>query len=49
MKVDEVTKETSLREKREGSERAAGRRLLQTALVSDLPVGTPSPTTFQSL
>lgn len=49
LRVDEVTKETSLEKEREGGERAAGEETSpRQPPASDLPVGTPSPTTFQS-
>lgn len=48
LRVGEVTEEPSLEEPTEGGERAAGKETSpRQLLVSDLPVGTPSPTTSQ--
>lgn len=47
LRGDEVTQETRLEKEREGGERAAGKETsARQPPVSDLPVGTPSPTLF---
>ena len=49
LRKDEVTEEISREKEREGGEHTAGKKTSpRQAPVSDLPVGTPSPTTFQT-